>query len=42
MKVGFIGIGRMGQVMARRLIEAGHDVAVFDRTPAKAESLTPA
>ena len=27
MKVGFIGLGRMGQVMTRRLIEAGHEVA---------------
>ena len=26
MKVGFIGLGRMGQVMSRRLVEAGHEV----------------
>ncbi len=32
MKVGFIGLGRMGQAMARRLIEAGHDVGVYNRT----------
>jgi 3-hydroxyisobutyrate dehydrogenase-like beta-hydroxyacid dehydrogenase len=30
MKVGFIGLGRMGQGMARRLLEAGHDLSVFD------------
>jgi 3-hydroxyisobutyrate dehydrogenase-like beta-hydroxyacid dehydrogenase len=30
MELGFIGLGRMGQPMARRLIEAGHDVTVFD------------
>ena len=33
MKVGFIGTGRMGQAMSRRLIEAGHDLAVYDRVP---------
>jgi len=33
MKVGFVGVGRMGQAMCRRLIEAGHDLAVFDRVP---------
>ena len=27
MKVGFIGLGRMGQAMSRRLVEAGHEVA---------------
>ena len=30
MKVGFIGLGRMGQGMARRILDAGHDLAVFD------------
>lgn len=30
MNIGFIGLGRMGQGMARRLLGAGHDVAVFD------------
>jgi len=39
MKVGFIGAGRMGQAMARRLIEAHHDLAVFNRTPAKIGAL---
>ena len=39
MKVGFIGLGRMGQVMARRLIEGGHDVGAYNRTAAKAEAL---
>jgi len=29
MKVGFIGLGRMGQVMARRMLDAGHEVGVF-------------
>ena len=30
MKVGFIGLGRMGRGMARRIMDAGHDLAVFD------------
>ncbi len=30
MKVGFIGLGRMGQGMAHRILGAGHDLAVFD------------
>src|SRR5581483_3528107 len=39
MKVGFIGTGRMGQAMAHRLIEAGHDLAVYNRTPGKLKAL---
>ena len=42
MKVGFIGTGRMGQAMARRLIEASHDLAVFNRTPDKITGLVEA
>src|SRR5260370_40164235 len=30
MEVGFIGLGKMGFPMARRLIEAGHQLTVFD------------
>jgi len=30
MKVGFIGLGRMGRGMARRILDAGHDLCVFD------------
>jgi 3-hydroxyisobutyrate dehydrogenase-like beta-hydroxyacid dehydrogenase len=37
--LGWIGTGRMGLPMATRLIEAGCDVAVFNRTRAKAEPL---
>ncbi|HEV2440694.1 MAG TPA: NAD(P)-dependent oxidoreductase [bacterium] len=29
-QIGFIGLGRMGRPMARRLIEAGHGVAAYD------------
>jgi 3-hydroxyisobutyrate dehydrogenase-like beta-hydroxyacid dehydrogenase len=39
MKVGFIGLGRMGQVMTRRLIEAGHEIGVYNRTPEKLKPL---
>jgi 3-hydroxyisobutyrate dehydrogenase-like beta-hydroxyacid dehydrogenase len=42
MKVGFVGLGRMGSAMARRLCEAGHDVAVYNRTPEKARALVEA
>ena len=38
MKVGFIGLGRMGRGMARRVLDSGHDLAVFDvATAATAE-----
>ena len=30
MDIGFIGLGKMGQPMARRLIEAGHTLVVYD------------
>jgi 3-hydroxyisobutyrate dehydrogenase-like beta-hydroxyacid dehydrogenase len=31
--VGFLGLGTMGREMARRLVEAGHDVVVWNRSP---------
>jgi 3-hydroxyisobutyrate dehydrogenase-like beta-hydroxyacid dehydrogenase len=39
MKVGFIGLGQMGSGMATCLVEAGHDVTVWNRTRAKTEPL---
>src|SRR5437762_3587885 len=30
MRVGFIGLGRMGKGMARRILGGGHDLAVYD------------
>jgi 3-hydroxyisobutyrate dehydrogenase-like beta-hydroxyacid dehydrogenase len=39
MKVGFIGLGQMGSGMAARLIAAGHDVTVYNRTRAKTKPL---
>jgi 3-hydroxyisobutyrate dehydrogenase len=38
-RIGWIGTGRMGFQLARRLLEAGHEVAVYNRTRAKAEPL---
>jgi len=38
-EVGWIGLGRMGEAMVRRLLKAGHEVAVWNRTSAKAEKL---
>lgn len=32
MKIGFIGLGKMGSNMVRRLLGAGHEVVVFDRS----------
>jgi len=37
-KVAFIGLGVMGAPMARHLARAGHDVTVYNRTPAKAQA----
>ncbi|MBN1239521.1 MAG: NAD(P)-dependent oxidoreductase [Gammaproteobacteria bacterium] len=42
MKVGFAGLGRMGQGMARRLLDAGHDLSVYDVVAAAAEPLAAA
>ena len=38
-RIGWIGAGRMGFAMAARLLEAGCDVAVYNRTRARAEPL---
>ncbi|MCZ7657910.1 MAG: NAD(P)-dependent oxidoreductase [Xanthobacteraceae bacterium] len=38
-RIGWIGMGRMGYPMAERLLKAGHDVAIWNRTRAKAEPL---
>ena len=36
-KLGWIGVGRMGGPMAERLLAAGHSVAIWNRTKAKAD-----
>ena len=38
-QLGFVGVGTMGRPMARRLIEAGHTVIVFDRDDAAVAEL---
>ncbi|MDQ3343257.1 MAG: NAD(P)-dependent oxidoreductase [Actinomycetota bacterium] len=39
-RIGWIGAGRMGYELILRLLAAGYDVAVWNRTRAKAEPLT--
>jgi 3-hydroxyisobutyrate dehydrogenase-like beta-hydroxyacid dehydrogenase len=39
MKAGFIGLGNMGEPMARNLLKAGHEITVFNRTASRAVSL---
>jgi len=38
-KIGWIGLGRMGEAMVKRLLQAGHEVEVWTRTRSKAEPL---
>jgi 3-hydroxyisobutyrate dehydrogenase len=38
-KVAFIGLGRMGSGMARRALDCGHQLRVFNRTAARADEL---
>src|SRR5215216_5938342 len=38
-RLGWVGTGRMGYALAGRLLEAGCDLAVYNRTRAKAEPL---
>lgn len=40
MKIGFVGLGKMGSGIARNLLRAGHEVRVYNRTREKAEALT--
>ncbi len=38
-RVGFVGLGIMGRPMARNLMEAGHELVLYNRTRQKAEEL---
>src|SRR5437763_886065 len=42
MRIGFIGLGRMGQGMASRLLSGGHDLLVYNRTAGKSADLAKA
>ena len=39
MELGMVGLGRMGANMSRRLLRAGHQVVVTDRSPASVQAL---
>lgn len=39
MRIAFLGLGKMGQLMAGRLLGAGHDVAVWNRTAERGDGL---
>jgi 3-hydroxyisobutyrate dehydrogenase len=39
MRIGIAGTGKMGAAIAARLIEVGHEVAVWNRTPEKAKAV---
>src|SRR6266851_3426138 len=38
-KIAFLGLGQMGTPMATRLLQAGHEVTVWNRTPDRAKPL---
>jgi 3-hydroxyisobutyrate dehydrogenase-like beta-hydroxyacid dehydrogenase len=40
MKLGFVGLGRMGAGMAANLLKAGHEVTVYNRSSGKAQALS--
>src|SRR3989442_814453 len=42
MKIGFIGLGKMGGAIAANLVRAQHDVVVWNRSPEKARDLVAA
>lgn len=39
MHLGFIGLGHLGRAIAGRLLECGHTLTVWNRTPSKAEGM---
>jgi 3-hydroxyisobutyrate dehydrogenase-like beta-hydroxyacid dehydrogenase len=39
LKIGVIGLGTMGQPIARRVARAGHEILAWNRTPGRADSL---
>ena len=39
MQIGFVGLGRMGANMVRRLVRDGHEVVAYNRTPEKTKEI---
>ena len=39
MRIGFIGLGRMGANMVRRLLRDGHEIVAYNRTPEKTHEI---
>jgi 6-phosphogluconate dehydrogenase len=39
MRIGFVGLGRMGGNMVRRLLQDGHEVVAYNRTPEKTKEI---
>jgi 6-phosphogluconate dehydrogenase len=39
MRIGFIGLGRMGGNMVRRLLRDGHEIVAYNRTPEKTREI---
>ena len=42
MRVAFLGLGRMGTAMARHLLDGGHELVVWNRSPGRAAELVEA
>jgi 3-hydroxyisobutyrate dehydrogenase-like beta-hydroxyacid dehydrogenase len=42
MRIAFLGLGRMGSAMARHLLDAGHELTIWNRTPGRAGDLVAA
>src|SRR5687767_2474239 len=42
MRIGIAGLGRMGTAIAERLIEVGHELIVWNRSPEKVKALVDA
>jgi 6-phosphogluconate dehydrogenase len=39
MRIGFIGLGRMGANMVRRLLRDGHEIVAYNRTPERTKEI---
>jgi len=42
MKIAVLGMGRMGQAVAQRLLDGGHELVIWNRTPGRASELVTA